>query len=329
MNRPITPAPPRRSTLVLLTGILAMLALSLLLSSRPARPARAEYRILCSFLPVYVFALNVVGDAPGVDVDVLLSPDLGCPHEYALRPRDVVRANAADLVVLNGLGAEPFADKLVSGRRPGEVMTISDDAETIPLTPDDEEGAGHDHQGGHQGHRHGPVNPHVWASPAQAARQVRTLARKLAEADPPRAARYRANGEAYARRLEALADRMRAAAQSFRGRAIVTFHDAFAYLARDLDLRVAATLTVDPQGNLSAARMAELMRIIREQHVAAVFYEPAYSGVVARTLAEQTGVPAFPLNPFNYAAGRPDAGAYERVMEENLRTLQRALGDGS
>ncbi|GMV96904.1 MAG: hypothetical protein AMXMBFR83_12640, partial [Phycisphaerae bacterium] len=190
MNRPITPAPSRRSTLVLLTGILALLAFSLLLSSRSARTARSEYRILCSFLPVYVFALNVVGDAPGVEVDLLLSPDLGCPHEYSLRPRDVVRASTADLVILNGLGAEPFADKLLSGHRPGEVITISDDVETIALSPDDEDGAAHDHHGEQQGHRHGPVNPHVWASPAQAARQVRTLARKLAEADPPRAARY-------------------------------------------------------------------------------------------------------------------------------------------
>jgi zinc transport system substrate-binding protein len=73
--------------------------------------------------------------------------------------------------------------------------------------------------------------------------------------------------------------------------------------------------------------MRELVGTIQKQQVAAIFYEPAYSSAVAQSLAEQTGVPAYPLNPFNYLKGQPAADSYEQVMEENLKTLQQALGN--
>src|SRR5690606_29994119 len=119
---------------------------------------------------------------------------------------------------------------------------------------------------------------------------------------------------------------MKTAAERFENRNIVTFHDAFAYLVRDLDLNVVATLTVDPEAGLSARQMADLSNILKSQDVAAIFHEPAYSDRTAKALARQTGVPAYSLNPFNYAERKPDAEAYERVMEENLRTLTHALG---
>lgn len=156
---------------------------------------------------------------------------------------------------------------------------------------------------------------------------MRTLGRKLAAADHQRADHYLANAERYAKRLEALAGRMREAAGGFKNRNIVTFHDAFAYLARDLDLNVVATLTVEPDAGISAHQMRELVGTIQKQQVAAIFYEPAYSSAVAQSLAEQTGVPAYPLNPFNYLKGQPAADSYEQVMEENLKTLQQALGN--
>jgi len=343
----MTPSNPavhgRRRPLLLVLGILVLLLGSLLASSHLFLREDDNLHILCSFLPVYVFTLNVVGDTPGVEVDLLLSPDLGCPHDYALRPGDLVRVNRADLIVAHGLDAEPFLDTILSNKGDGRVLTISDDVDALeashecdeeprdaagPHTESSADGEHDDHDhAGHHHHHHGHYNPHVWASPAQAAREVRTLGRKLAAADKERASHYLANAERYASRLESLAERMRAASRNFKNRNIVTFHDAFAYLARDLDLNVVTTLTVEPDAGVSAFQMRELADTIRRQRVAAIFHEPAYSERLARSLADQTGVPSYSLNPFNFAAGRPDADAYEQVMEENLRTLQKALGE--
>src|SRR5690606_20922099 len=159
----------------------------------------------------------------------------------------------------------------------------------------------HEHEHGaacnhdHHGHDHGSVNPHVWVSPRQAAIQVRALGDGLAARDPEHAAAYRANAAAYADRLTALHERMRAASRQFTNRRIVPFHDAFAYLARDLDLEVVATLTQDPDHAPSARRIADTIGVIRETRPAAIFFEPAYSDRLARSVSSETGVAMYAL----------------------------------
>jgi zinc transport system substrate-binding protein len=156
--------------------------------------------------------------------------------------------------------------------------------------------------------------------------QVRSLARQLADADPARAAVYQANSEAFIERLDKLRNDMQEAARHFRDRKVVTFHDAFAYLARDLNLEVVATLAGDPEHMLSARRMGEVIETIKQTGAAAIFCEPAYSDRAARVVGEDTGVPVLTLNPFNTIDGPPTAGSYEQVMRRNLEVLVQALG---
>jgi len=351
-------------TSLLLIACLAILAVAVLLPSTNRKAYENGLDILCTFLPVYVFALNVVGDTPGVHVELLVDTNVGCPHSYSVRAQDLKRVARADLVVANGLGSEGFLAAMARDKPPDRIITISDDCEVLHTrvepaaeTPEEPDlGGGHParplHKDGGEGepaqesdrhdseqhihgevcdhgpdHQHAPgaVNPHVWVSPRQAARQVRTLAGKLARFDPPHAERYRANAEAYVARLEALQRRMEEAARRFTNRNIVTFHDAFEYLARDLGLNVVATLTVLPDDSLSASNMARIIETIKRTHAAAVFYEPAYSDRVARTVARDAGVPLLPLNPFNTIDGTPAAGSYEEVMNRNLQVLEQAL----
>jgi zinc transport system substrate-binding protein len=289
-------------------------------SFRTSTRQDGELNVICTFLPVYVFTLNVVGDTPGVRVELMVPPSLGCPHEYSLRTSDLRRLAGADIVIANGLGIDDML--LARHRTDARFLTISDDCELIHR----EHGDHHDHDHGH-GHAHGCINPHVWAAPSQAIRQVRTLVRELGEIDPDNAARYEANGTEYISRLEQLLERMQAAAAGFAHREVVTSHDAFDYLARDLGLTVVTTLGDDPDHSPSAARMARVVQTIRERQVAAIFFEPAYSDRLARAISRETGVPVWPLNPFNSFDGPPGAGSYEEVMEENLEVLKRALGE--
>lgn len=343
----------------------ALAAFALWPSNAADRGKDSRLRIVCTFLPMYVFTQNVVGDAPGVDVELLIERDVGCPHSYSLTGRDLKLISRADLVVANGLGAEPFLEKLSRGRDL-KILTVSDDCDVLHADPGDH--AGHDHEAedhsahaddapaaeeGHEGHDHGDegrgsaetehadhagceLNPHTWVSPREAARQVRTLGRKLAEADPGRADSYRANAETYAKRLEALAQRMETVAKGFVNPNIVTGHAAFDYLARDLGLYVVATLRVIPGETGSAAEMAHVIDRIRETQAAAVFWEPPFGDRVAETVARETGAAVYPLNPFNTDSGLPPANTpeqlrrmYEDVMEQNLATLQKALGTAS
>ncbi|HPO91053.1 MAG TPA: zinc ABC transporter substrate-binding protein, partial [Victivallales bacterium] len=54
-----------------------------------------EYpKILVSTFPIYQFSRNIV-DGSGVNLDLLLPPGLGCPHDYALTPQDMMKISNA------------------------------------------------------------------------------------------------------------------------------------------------------------------------------------------------------------------------------------------
>lgn len=272
--------------------------------------AGGELRVLATTFPVWLFTRNVVGDDPGVTVDLLIPAGAGCPHDYAPTPRDARSLEQADIVVKNGLGMENFLGDLSVRFGKDGPQVIEATAGVGPLLRQEGDGG---------------VNPHLFASPRMAALMVIGIGRQLADLDPARAERYRANARAYAAGLDRLADRFAGLGDRIANNRIVTRHGAFDYLARDAGLVVAAVLGHEAQ-EPSAAEMMKLVREIREKRVGAVFVEPQYPVRVGRTLAEEAGVPAAVLDPV--ASGPADAPGdyYQTVMIANLRVLEDTLG---
>jgi len=279
-----------------------------LLASAPSAGADDPLRVLTSFLPMEIFTRNVVGNTPGVTVESMLPASMGCPHDYALTPGDMKKIASADLFVANGFGMEEFLGEPV--RRANPKIRIVETARGVrPI------------RGGHDGS--GDVNPHTWVSPRNAILQVREIEKALSAARPAAAGTFRRNADAYVSRLSALAAEFEAAAKTFQRRNIVTFHNVFEYLARDLDLTVVGEIETAPGQEPSAGEIRNLSRTIRERKVPAVFSEPQYSPKLAGALAREAGVPVRVLDPV--ATGSPATTAYEDAMRRNLSTLKEAL----
>jgi ABC-type Zn uptake system ZnuABC Zn-binding protein ZnuA len=283
----------------------SVLFLAFTLAFAPSAGAAEPLRVLASFLPMEIFTRNVTGDAPGVTVASMLPASLGCPHDYALTPGDMKKIASADLFVANGLGMEDFLGEPV--RRANPKIRIVETARGVRPV-----------RGGH-----GEINPHTWVSPRNAILQVREIEKALSEARPGLAPAFRRNADAYVFRLTALAAEFEAAAMTFRRTNIVTFHDVFDYLARDVGLTVVGKIETVPGQEPSAGEIQRLSRTIREKEVPAVFSEPQYSPKLADTLAREAGVPVRVLDPV--ATGSPALTAYEDAMRRNLSTLKEAL----
>jgi ABC-type Zn uptake system ZnuABC Zn-binding protein ZnuA len=239
----------------------------------------------------------------------MLPASMGCPHDYALTPGDMKKIASADLFVANGLGMEAFLGEPVRRANP-KIRIVETAGAVLPL---------------HGGHDHGDVNPHTWVSPRNAILQVREIEKALSAARPASAGSFRRNADAYVSRLSALAAEFDAAAKTFRRRNIVTFHNVFAYLARDLGLTVVGEIETAPGQEPSAGEIRNLSRTIRVRKVPAVFSEPQYSPKLAEALAREAGVPVRMLDPV--ATGSPARTAYEDAMRRNLSTLKEALSD--
>ncbi|GAB4364480.1 MAG: hypothetical protein Kow00128_06190 [Deltaproteobacteria bacterium] len=277
------------------------LAMALLGVPCPASAKGPGLRVLASFLPIYLFARNVAGNAPGVDVEMMLPAQLGCPHDYALTPGDMRKIARADLFLANGRGMEDFLGAPV--RRVNPSIRVVETAAGVPPSPDD--------------------NPHTWVSPRNAILQVRAIERALAEASPGNAPLFRRNADAYIRRLAALTREFEEAAPRFRNRKIVTFHNVFDYLARDLGLTVVGRVEETAGQSPSAGEMAALIRTIRDTGAAAIFAEPQYPRRLAETIGREAGVPVRTLDPV--ATGSVSPTTYEEAMRKNLSVLTEVL----
>jgi zinc/manganese transport system substrate-binding protein/zinc transport system substrate-binding protein len=258
---------------------------------------------------------------------------MGCPHDYALTPQDMRKLAAADVLVVNGLGLEEFLGAPVRTANP-DVETVDSSAGIPNLLEyahehaeaeedhDHEAEADHDHaEHDHGHHHHTGVNPHLFASPRQAARIALNVAAGLSKADPEGAGVYFRNAQAYADRLNALADEMAALGRTLKNNRIVEPHGVFDYLARDMGLEVVAVLR--PHGQEpSAAKMLELVRTLRAKQAGAIFTEPQYPAKVGAALARETGLPTATLDPVATGPDEAPLDYYETAMRQNMEVLR-------
>jgi zinc/manganese transport system substrate-binding protein len=303
----------RRALITLLLTVLAPLAQS------------APLQVLTSFSILQDLARQVGGER--VVVSTLVGPDQDA-HAFDPRASDIRQLGQADLVIVNGLGFDPWMARMIaSARYTGPVVVAAEGI--TPLEPADAP-AGHDHHDDHGGHDHrahgDEADPHAWLDVHNAMAYVRTIAAAMAAADPDGAATYRDNAAAYLARLEALDARLRTrfGALSESRRIVVTPHDAFGYFARAYGLRFLAPAGVSNEAAPSARTVAALIGQVRALGVDRVYIETLTDERLIERIGSETGAR---VGGALYAdALSPDNGvdSYIALMEHNLRTLTDA-----
>lgn len=277
--------------------------------------------IVTSFYPIYIFALNLTEDIEGVEVRNLTAPDTGCLHDYQLQTGDMKKLAAADAFLINGAGMEGYLSGVMDAFP--QLMVVDASAGIGLLCAGEEHEHGHEHD---HDHDHGEYNAHVWLDAENAQTMVRNLAEGLMTACPDQAETIAANRDAYIARLEALDAELTADLADLPRKDIVTFHEAFPYFAKAYGLNVAAVVNREPSDSLSPAKLAELVKLVRDLGVPPLFVEPQYEDMAAQTLARETGAKLFTLDP---AVTGPEENVpltyYEDVMRANVQVLKDAL----
>ena len=139
----------------------------LLLFAGIACAAAEPLNVYCTTFPLYLLTRNLTQGCRNVHTELIIPPGTGCPHDYALTPRDMRKLGAKNMVLVrNGLGLDDFILKPLRKMNPG--AKIIDTSAGIPAL-ELEEKCGHDdcHE-----HHHGSKNPHLFASPFEAVRIV-------------------------------------------------------------------------------------------------------------------------------------------------------------
>ncbi len=298
--------------------VFIVVAALLLVSGCGARGERAnaEKTVAASFYPVYIFTLNLLDGIDGVKVECMAEQTVGCLHDYNLLAGDVRLLSDADAFVINGAGMEQFITDVY---RNVEGLHIIDSSTGIELLCG---GCEHEEHEEHEGHNH-ENNAHIWLSVKNAVKQVENIKNGLIEAFPGYEKQITENYENYAVRLNKLYDELKAASAPLEGVSVISFHEAYVYMADELGLEILDSIESDEGGEPSAKELAGLCDEIKEHNVKALFTEPQYNGSAAAILAAETGTKIFVLNPV--VSGENKLTAYEDIMRENIETIKKAV----
>jgi manganese/iron transport system substrate-binding protein len=231
------------------------------------------------------------------------------PHTYEPVPSKVVDVSEADLVLINGVGLEEtLMDVIKNNVRRG--VPIVEMSAGLPVL-----------QGGDQG----TGNPHLWLNVQYAMHYVEAARDALIQVDPAGEEVYGANAQAYLGELENLDRQVEASINSIPAerRKLVTFHDAYPYLAERYGLKVVAVVVRSPGQEPSASDVADLAKTIEAEKVPAVFKEPEFNSRVLELAAKDAGVQVCTL----YSdAFQGEVNSYVKLMQFDASELVRCLG---
>ena len=259
--------------------------------------------VVTSFYPMYIAALNVIGDTDGVHLQNLSEPQTGCLHDFQLTPEDMKLLSKADVFIINGGGIESFM-KDVAKSYPD--LTIIEASEGIDLLEDE-----------------GEENAHAWMSVATYEEQVNHIAEGLAAADEKHASDYQKHADAYVVKLDALKERQQKVAEKIKGQSVILFHEAYDYVADDYGLDVAYVLDLDEERQVSAGEVADVLAAVRDDHVKYIRAEELYGKSMGDTVEKETDAKVIYLDALN--RGDYDADSYIKGMSANIGLIEQYL----
>lgn len=322
----------KRTTLQWCSVVLGCCCAVFLLRQPTAWSAEKNLQVLATTFPLYQLTRNIAAGASGVEVDLMIPAQMGCPHDYGLTPQDMRKLAKADVLIINGLGMEEFLGAPL--KKANSALKIIDSSQGIGnilqySETEEAEEEHHDkdvHEDEHAHHQHDDANPHLFASPRMAALLAGNIAQTLAEIHPAGAAAYAANAQTYGQRLNQLADELASLGKRLRNNRIVTQHGVFDYLARDMGLEVAAVVQAHAGQEPSAAEILKIVAVVKTKKAGAIFTEPQYPESVGATIAKEAGIASARLDPGANGPEQAPLEYYEQVMRTNLNTLEKTLG---
>lgn len=265
-----------------------------------------ELKVVASFSILGDMVRQVAGEH--ATVTTIVGPDADA-HIYQPSVADARAVADADVIFVNGLGFETWADTLIaeSGTK-GSVFVATEGITAIIVE--------------------GETDPHAWNALTNGVIYVQNVALAMSESLPSQADDFAANAEAYIAQLEALDAETKAKLDRLPEgrRTVVTAHDAFGYLANAYGLTFLAPVGIDTEAEPSAQELAVLIEQLREEKVAGLFVENITSPALVQQISDETGI-EIGGRLFSDALserGGP-ATSYLAMFQHNLSTLLKAL----
>jgi len=238
------------------------------LVSGPA-PAQDKPVAVATFSILADLTQRVAGDH--VQVLTLVGPN-GDAHVFEPGPKESAELVHADLLIANGLGFEPWLQRLEDASSfKGKIILASDG-----VTPLAAEG----------------VDPHAFQDLSNAQIYVANIAKGLSEVAPDHAADFKANADKLIAEITALDQQLKAdfGAIPPEKRRVLTSHDAFHYFGHAYGIEFVSVQGLSTEAEPTADDLVKVVRQARDGHLSAIFLENMSDPRLAEMVAQESGV---------------------------------------
>ncbi len=280
--------------------------------------AEAPLKVVATTGMIADAARQVGGDV--VDVRALMGPGVD-PHAYRQTRSDIAAITSADLVLWHGLYLEAQMEDFfrdLAGKR--DVVAVAEGLSPDVLRAHDD--------------YPDKFDPHVWMTPALWTEVVKGVQSALSTARPDAADVFAANAARHIAELETLADyatrSLTAVPQE--ARFLLTAHDAFGYFGADYGFEVIGIQGISTESEAGLNRIGELVDMLVDRDIRAVFVESSVSDRNIRALIEGAKARGHEVliggELFSDAMG-PDGtyeGTYVGMLDHNITVIAGALG---
>jgi len=266
-------------------------------------PASDKMLVTASFYPLAFLAEEIGGDKVSV---TNLTPTGAEPHEFEPSARDMAEMERSRVVIVNGLGLEPWIENAQKNIDPKKTsLLIIGEGRDISQKGD----------------------PHIWLSLGIMHGMAKQIALTFSEVDSANGATYFNNLAKFDKKINTLADEYRTGLAECKLKSFVTSHNAFGYLADQWGLKQISIAGLSPEAEPSPKDLGNIVSFSKENNVKYIFFESLVSPKLSETIAREIGATTLVLDPIEGITeqDRLKGTDYFSVMRKNLANLRIAL----
>jgi manganese/iron transport system substrate-binding protein len=242
------------------------------LAAGPALAQDDHFKAVTTFTVIADMARNVAGDAAIVESITRPGAEI---HDYQPTPRDIIRAQDADLILWNGLNLESWFEQFFGNLRDVPSVTVTEGITPINIA---------------SGEYDGQPNPHAWMGLDNALVYVDNIRDAFVTHDPANAAIYTANAESYKQQIidtiAPLRDAILAVPEDRRW--LVSCEGAFTYLIADFGMQELYLWPINADSQGTPQQMRRVIDTVRANDIPVVFCESTVSQAPAEQIARET-----------------------------------------
>ncbi len=281
--------------------------------------AADKIRVVATTTDLKALTETVGGDL--VDVDTLARGNQNA-HDLEVRPSLMVKVRRADLLVMNGLELDQWAEVVVQGANNPKVIPGAPgrvDASQgilvleVPAARVDRS----------MGDVHPVGNPHYTLDPGMAPTITANILEGLARVAPQHRPTFERNRKEFLGRLEQSMTRWSAMIGAYRGTRVIVDHNMWIYFLTRFGLLQGGSIEERPGIPPAPGHLTKLIAVMKDEHIKIILSAPWSDQKLAERVAQEAGARVVLMASAVGAVKSTDS--YLDMIDYNVKAVSQAL----